>query len=247
MPIKRSHSINSFLLVDMITPQFLHSYLHQCLTHGLIPHFYWSCDYAHFTKYRGVNALSGLCIISTETDGCAIVQKSFPCQCPLGLIPHFYSVIRLIVKNHYAYSVNALSGLYLISTFDVFCDWERFEECVNALSGLYLISTANCANVKSFPDWGVNALSGLYLISTMSWVCSFLSGVYCVNALSGLYLISTAAMVQGEMTLVYKCQCPLGLIPHFYNNYTKKSGETTLMCQCPLGLIPHFYGTPLKT
>ena len=33
--------------------------------------------------------------------------------------------------------------------------------------------------------------------------------------LSGLYLIST--MVQGESTLVYAvCQCPLGLIPHFY-------------------------------
>ena len=37
------------------------------------------------------------------------------CQCPLGLIPHFYVVLndRVIGKR---YCVNALSGLYLIST-----------------------------------------------------------------------------------------------------------------------------------
>ena len=63
----------------------------------------------------------------------------------------------------------------------------------------------------------------------------------CVNALSGLYLISTAepsvAMVQGEM-----CQCPLGLIPHFYGA-AEAAAEVGRVetCQCPLGLIPHFY------
>ena len=71
----------------------------------------------------------------------------------------------------------------------------------------------------------------------------------------------SVAMVQGEM-----CQCPLGLIPHFYmvsTTDTKGSvchvsmpsraytsflrptatkGEIEAMaCQCPLGLIPHFY------
>ena len=63
-----------------------------------------------------------------------------------------------------------------------------------------------------------------------------------------------------------KCQCPLGLIPHFYGRCNKKNLDrrlcvnalsglyliSTLMkflylivwdtsCQCPLGLIPHFY------
>ena len=36
------------------------------------------------------------------------------------------------------------------------------------------------------------------------------------------------------------CQCPLGLIPHFYASISSSKivvGE----CQCPLGLIPHFY------
>ena len=38
------------------------------------------------------------------------------------------------------------------------------------------------------------------------------------------------------------CQCPLGLIPHFYSpSVVMVQGEMTL-CQCPLGLIPHFYG-----
>ena len=39
-----------------------------------------------------------------------------------------------------------------------------------------------------------------------------------------------------------KCQCPLGLIPHFYA--IKYSGTVYIKvagCQCPLGLIPHFY------
>ena len=46
----------------------------------------------------------------------------------------------------------------------------------------------------------------------------------------------SVAMVQGEM-----CQCPLGLIPHFYSTREKWSWYTIIPCQCPLGLIPHFY------
>ena len=43
----------------------------------------------------------------------------------------------------------------------------NWHSCVNALSGLYLISTKD--DGRPFPKWmieGVNALSGLYLIST---------------------------------------------------------------------------------
>ena len=69
------------------------------------------------------------------------------------------------------------------------------------------------------------------------------------------------------------CQCPLGLIPHFYKEgtetytYERDTSVNALSglylistercspiyklvihtCQCPLGLIPHFYGTPSKT
>ena len=38
------------------------------------------------------------------------------CQCPLGLIPHFYSAADYISDAVSLGCVNALSGLYLIST-----------------------------------------------------------------------------------------------------------------------------------
>ena len=41
----------------------------------------------------------------------------------------------------------------------------------------------------------------------------------CVNALSGLYLISTANILVNSPSIVMVCQCPLGLIPHFYGDY----------------------------
>ena len=50
----------------------------------------------------------------------------------------------------------------------------------------------------------------------------------------------SVAMVQGEM-----CQCPLGLIPHFYPGVTNIESPLALMCQCPLGLIPHFYSNKM--
>ena len=37
------------------------------------------------------------------------------------------------------------------------------------------------------------------------------------------------------------CQCPLGLIPHFYKGSSRHQIIWHLLCQCPLGLIPHFY------
>ena len=39
------------------------------------------------------------------------------------------------------------------------------------------------------------------------------------------------------------CQCPLGLIPHFYER-TFMHWPKSQLCQCPLGLIPHFYQDP---
>ena len=67
-------------------------------------------------------------------------KKLQKCQCPLGLIPHFYKMVDITNCGN-SESVNALSGLYLISTLfwpmhDV---WHLIR--VNALSGLYLIST----------------------------------------------------------------------------------------------------------
>ena len=73
----------------------------------------------------------------------------------------------------------------------------------------------------AFGQWksrveSVNALSGLYLISTYTEEDREAILSYCVNALSGLYLISTGVQRVLQIPLQVVCQCPLGLIPHFY-------------------------------
>ena len=141
-----------------------------------------------------VNALSGLYLISTNNTSSYDRINSMECQCPLGLIPHFY-VIRIAHKWCGRRCVNALSGLYLISTANKNVIIESKESCVNALSGLYLISTHNNENNDLEEVFGVNALSGLYLIST---------------------LLQSNQRRPGKL-----CQCPLGLIPHFYGTPSK--------------------------
>ena len=51
--------------------------------------------------------------------------------------------------------------------FDMFAFYNGGPLCVNALSGLYLISTSPLWEEGVFYVKGVNALSGLYLISTV--------------------------------------------------------------------------------
>ena len=82
------------------------------------------------------------------------------------------------------------------------------------------------AYLTGFPPVGLHALrwthglapmwSGLYLISTWFLVSGIWFVRFCVNALSGLYLISTILKFSHLLTSVAMCQCPLGLIPHFY-------------------------------
>ena len=89
------------------------------------------------------------------------------CQCPLGLLPHFY----LSEKRGNVYDsplcVNALSGCYLISTSGPVHSLKLLRNSVNALSGCYLISTGTRNLIYLTSMWSVNALSGCYLISTV--------------------------------------------------------------------------------
>ena len=62
------------------------------------------------------------------------------CQCPLGLLPHFYSLRVTKRSDAVDTGVNALSGCYLISTLST-STINTICKCVNALSGCYLIST----------------------------------------------------------------------------------------------------------
>ena len=58
---------------------------------GLIPHFYFLCNRRNqVVKRGGVNALSGLYLISTAAELTEKAGNFDKCQCPLGLIPHFY-------------------------------------------------------------------------------------------------------------------------------------------------------------
>ena len=65
-----------------------------------------------------------------------------------------------------------------------------------------------------------------------------------VNALSGLYLISTFNFYKIEMGM-YECQCPLGLIPHFYAD-TKVSTEQTGCVSMPSRAYTSFLRYPFK-
>ena len=88
-------------------------------------------------------------------------------------------------------SVNALSGLYLISTHSKATEKQSYE-LVSMPSRAYtsFLREANSASFSFERDISVNALSGLYLISTGKFHRER-PEAFSVNALSGLYLIST--------------------------------------------------------
>ena len=52
--------------------------------------------------------------------------------------------------------VSMPSRAYISFLLDVFCDWERIEECVNALSGLYIISTGSRISGSALELWKVS-------------------------------------------------------------------------------------------
>ena len=92
-------------------------------------------------------------------------------------------------------------------------------------------------------------ISGLYLISTIrpeSKRRAFQSKVSMPSRAYTSFLL--CQYVDGSIEAFVMCQCPLGLIPHFYLHRRGVSlASLRIRCQCPLGLIPHFYGTPSKT
>ena len=88
------------------------TFLGTCLSH----HSFIIFPERSMNNYRmGVNALSGLYLISTLLTGLKEYYLAMMCQCPLGLIPHFYCNSMTELDSKLA-GVNALSGLYLIST-----------------------------------------------------------------------------------------------------------------------------------
>ena len=64
--------------------------------------------------------------------------------------------------------------------------------------------------------------------------------------LSGLYLISTWRR-KLERSRCLEVSMPSRAYTSFLHNPPTELVATICLCQCPLGLIPHFYGTPSKT
>ena len=137
------------------------------------------------------------------------------CQCPLGLILHFYSTpvemgteIKLVSMPSRAYTS------FLLHHCDIHIS--SICMCVNALSGLYFISTSRPLVLLLRRRKSVSMPSRAYTSFLLQETCK-------------------------EGSNQKKCQCPLGLIPHFYTVTLEVSSSELLVCQCPLGLIPHFY------
>ena len=112
------------------------------------------------------------------------------------------------------------------------------------------------AYLTGFPPVGLHALSwthglapmwsGLYIISTWNNIVALITLNECqcpLGLIPHFYLIEL--LMYRDLSSL--CQCPLGLIPHFYDDFFDEEDESDDECQCPLGLIPHFYGTPSKT
>ena len=139
-------------------------------------------------------------------------------QCPLGLIPHFYKEDVWKIFIRIGCCVNALSGLYLISTWNPDVSRMVLTTCQCPLGLIpHFYAKNESSGIQRLIE-RVNALSGLYLISTNNYHICKINVNNSVNALSGLYLISTKQQAQQQQEQIIKCQCPLGLIPHFYTD-----------------------------
>ena len=112
------------------------------------------------------------------------------CQCPLGLLPHFYKKNQLSKSKRAISCVNALSGCYLISTHvsTVISSISRSVSMPSRAVTSFLHHRCAQGSQRSS---SVNALSGCYLISTEQLEHFSSIEFEGVNALSGCYLIST--------------------------------------------------------
>ena len=105
------------------------------------------------SKVRCVNALSGLYLISTKEVPDPDGKVTVGCQCPFGLIPHFYETARWGLDTNWRVSMP-------FRAYTSFLQDVKHMNCVlkqnrvNALSGLYLISTYPFKNLgfMRFPE-----------------------------------------------------------------------------------------------
>ena len=112
--------------------------------------------------------------------------------------------------------------------------------CVNALSGLYLISTRKGERGNYERIICVNALSGLYLISTPIGRARLLFNLL-VSMPSRAYTSFLPEIHKLPATLLGRVSMPSRAYTSFLQCGSNVFPYGSASCQCPLGLIPHFY------
>ena len=95
------------------------------------------------------------------------LKQHLVCQCPLGLIPHFYWSQSFSLMHITCASVSMPSRAYTPFLPTTYTSYKDVCRSVNALSGLYPISTMILSHTFIIMNPRVNALSGLYPISTV--------------------------------------------------------------------------------
>ena len=164
----------------------------------------------------------------------ALLELTYKCvSMPSRAYTSFLRITKLLSSLSHI-CVNALSGLYLISTYrHVRTSWCIYQFVsmpsraytsflqgailllsgkdfcrVNALSGLYLISTIRARQFCNKRMVHVSMPSRAYTSFLQNYRCCTSWNISCVNALSGLYLISTVPLQKPRFYSVSRaCFC----------------------------------------
>ena len=147
----------------------------------------------------------------------------FECQCPLGLLPHFYpsEIVAIIISLADVSMPSRAVTSFLLPDSE-----RRFITTV-------CVSMPSRAVTSFLPHYECDTYAGTTL---------------CVNALSGCYLISTHMSFVNFSNHDSIVSMPSRAVTSFLP--VSDSIETAVevaMCQCPLGLLPHFYRVDIST
>ena len=144
-----------------------------------------------------------------------IFRLEMLCQCPLGLIPHFYdhSIVEYYILHHVSMPSRAWVVTVRMSNILNF-PWyflciPAIYKCILAYLPIFfnqLSKFLRCESPSTFLGTCLSHHSFIIFLVTNT-----------NTLLSDLYLISTYNNCEKYQYHNPVCQCPLGLIPHFYN------------------------------
>ena len=128
--------------------------------------------------------------------------------------PHGLELLRGLISSHSSrmHSFNALMGLSCYANTQKYTKQSEEFQCPLGLIPHFYKAEENDHEIDILVSMPSRAYTSFLPINTLyRYLIDF-----CVNALSGLYLISTMMIMMSIGESIIMCQCPLGLIPHFY-------------------------------